>query len=113
MREQDLDQGSLSLCLLVTYPDLLLHTIESFLKGHQVGQDQFRIDYLDVPNRIDRSAHMVDIPVLETANYLNDGIHLADVAEKLVAQTFTLTSTGHQSGDVDELDRRRHRADRF
>src|ERR1700736_1345181 len=56
---------------------------------------------------------MMDVTALETANNLHDRIHLANVAEKLVAQAFSLARARDESGDVNELDRRRHCAYRF
>jgi len=44
-----------------------------------------------------------DIAVLEAAHHVGDGVDLTDVGQKLVAQPLALRSTGHQTGDVDEL----------
>ena len=81
---------------------------EAFLKRTEIGQDQLRIDHFDVPDCIDRAAHVMNITALETANNLHDGIHLANMAEKLVAQTFSLACARDKSGDIDKLDRCRH-----
>jgi hypothetical protein len=35
---------------------------------------------------------------------VDDGVGFADVGQELVAQAFALGRTGHQTGDVDELD---------
>ena len=34
---------------------------------------------------------------------MDDGVHLADVGQKLVAQAFALAGTGHQAGDINKL----------
>src|SRR5437868_13454103 len=47
---------------------------------------------------------MVDDGILGTAHDLDDGIHLADVAEKFVPQSFALRRAFYQPGDIDELD---------
>ena len=51
----------------------------------------------------------MDVGALETAHHLHDGVHFADVAEELVAESFARARAFHQSGDVDELDRGRER----
>ncbi len=86
--------------------DLVLRSWR-FLRAGEVGEDQFGVDDLDVAHGIDRAADVVDVGVLETAHDLHDGVHLADVAEELVAQTLAAARAAHQSGDVHELDRRR------
>ncbi|MNI45676.1 hypothetical protein D3C73_1001140 [compost metagenome] len=50
---------------------------------------------------------MDDVSVLEAAHHVGDRIHFADVGQELVAQAFAAGGTGHQAGDVDELDRGR------
>ena len=49
---------------------------------------------------------MVDVGVFKTAHDLDDRVHLADVAEELVAEPFPRARTLHQARDVHELDRR-------
>src|SRR5471030_1706622 len=39
---------------------------------------------------------------------MRDGVGLANIGEELVAKALALGSAGHQSGDVDEFDRRRN-----
>ena len=50
---------------------------------------------------------MDHVRALETAHDVRDRIHLADVGEELVAETFAFGCPGDQAGDVDELDGRR------
>ena len=78
----------------------------AFLRAGEVGEDEFGVDDLDVAHGIDRAADVVNIRVLETAHHLHDGVHLADVAEKLVAQALAAARAAHESGDVHELDAR-------
>ena len=40
---------------------------------------------------------------------MHDGVGLADVGEELVAEPFALGRALHETGDVEELHRRRHR----
>ncbi|CAI8403649.1 MAG: Uncharacterised protein [Cyanobium sp. ARS6] len=46
---------------------------------------------------------MDHIVILKTSNNVDDGVDLADVGQKFVAQPFTLTGSLHQAGDIDEL----------
>jgi len=45
---------------------------------------------------------MLDVVVLKTAQDMDDCIHLADVAEELVAEAFALRRALHQPSDIDE-----------
>ncbi|MNL45662.1 hypothetical protein D3C87_1683240 [compost metagenome] len=47
---------------------------------------------------------MGDVLVLEAAHHVDDGVHLADVGEELVAKTLALARAAHQPRDVHELD---------
>ena len=62
-------------------------------------------------SRSDHPARHVDhVVVLEAAHHVDDGVGLADVGQKLVAQAFALAGTGHQTGDIDKLDDSRNDA---
>jgi len=65
--------------------------------GGDISQNELGVDYIDVADWIDRSAYMVDIIVDKASDYLNNCIHLADVAEKLVAEALALARTANQS----------------
>src|SRR5580704_8253018 len=56
---------------------------------------------------------MMDVTALETADYLDNRVHLPDMAEKLVTESLSLARPRDQSGDIHKLDRRRHSAYRF
>ena len=47
--------------------------------------------------------NMYDIGIGEVTDYLTDGIGLANVGEKLVAKTFSLICTFHQTGNIYKL----------
>ena len=85
-----------------------LQTIMTFLQRREIGQHQFGIDHLDIANRIDRSADVMDVAALETTHDLHDRVDFADVTEKLVAEAFTRARAFHETGDIDELDRGRN-----
>ena len=46
---------------------------------------------------------MDHVVVFKAAHHVDDGVHLADVGQKLVAQAFALAGTSHQAGDIDKL----------
>ena len=51
---------------------------------------------------------MGDVLVLETAQDHNDGVHLADIAQELIAESLALGRTAHETCDVDEFEEGRH-----
>ncbi len=53
---------------------------------------EFGVDDFDVAHGVNRAGDVVDVRVLEAADDLHDGVHLADVAEEFVAQTFAVRS---------------------
>jgi hypothetical protein len=63
----------------------------SFLQGCQIGEHQLGVDHLDIANRVDYSADVVNIATLKATHNLDDCVHLANVAQKLIPQTFTGT----------------------
>ena len=50
---------------------------------------------------------MNDIRILEASYHMDDGIHLTDVAQELVTQSFTLRSTLYQTCDIYEFNHSR------
>ena len=46
---------------------------------------------------------MGDVVVLETPQHIDDGVHLADGGEELVAQALSLRRASDKPGDVDEV----------
>jgi hypothetical protein len=46
---------------------------------------------------------MGDVAILEAAQHVDDGVHLTDIGEKLVAQPLALRGAADQAGDVDEF----------
>ena len=107
MRQKLFDDRALGLGRLRAGADFLLQAITPFLQRSEIGQDQLGVDHFDVAHRIDRRADVMDVGVLEAADDLHDRVHLADVAEELVAQAFARARAFHETGDVDELDRGR------
>ena len=50
---------------------------------------------------------MDHVGVVEAAHHVDDGVHLADVGQELVAQALALGSPLHQAGDIHKFDHRR------
>ncbi|MNW46630.1 hypothetical protein D3C74_239360 [compost metagenome] len=96
--------------LLIAALHIFLGAFDPFLHALHVSQDQLQVNRLDVADRIDFAVHVRNILVLEAADHMNDGIHLADVRQELVAKTLALARTAHQSGDIDKFKCRRNRA---
>ncbi len=69
----------------------------------QVGQSQFRVDNFNIQPRIECLTHVGDIGVLKAANHMHDGRRIANVAQKLIAESFPVTGAFHQSGDIHEF----------
>ena len=46
---------------------------------------------------------MDDVAVVEAAEHVDDGVALADVAQELVAQAFTLAGAFDESGNIDDV----------
>ena len=55
-----------------------------------------------------RPATLHHVGVTEETHDFADGVRLADVREELVAEALPLARSGHQTRDVDELDRGGH-----
>ena len=65
------------------------------------GQDQFQI-----AGGINPALDMDDVGILEQPHHMRHGIHVADVSEKLVAESLAFARAFHEPGDVDKLHRR-------
>ena len=74
----------------------------------EIGEHQFRFHRFDIGDRIDAALDMGHVGILETAHHMDDGVDLADIAQKLVAEPLAFRGAAHQAGDVDEGEPRRH-----
>jgi hypothetical protein len=95
------------LAFLVALRRLLLRCRNPLLEAFEVRKHQFGLDRLGIRYRIDLVLDMLDVVVFEAAQHVDDGVHLADVAEELVTEPFALRRAAHQTGDVDERKLRR------
>ena len=106
MRLETIHQIEFGLRFLVPALGELLLFHAALLDTVEIGEDQFRVDYLDIANGIDRVHHVFDIGIFKTANHLDDRIHFADVAEKLVAESGAFAGSADEAGDIDEFEDR-------
>ena len=79
---------------LVQYVFYHLH-----IRQHQLG-----FDGPDIAQRIDRTFNVDDVRVFKAADHMQDGIHLADVGQELVAKAFTLAGTADDARNVHKAD---------
>lgn len=56
---------------------------------------------------IDLIVDVDDIAIIKVTDDLADSVAFTDVSEELVAETFTFTGTGHQTGDIYEFNKSR------
>ena len=108
MRQQFFNHRRFRLRSFRTGADFFLQSVEAFLQGSEVGEDQLGIDDLDVANGIDRAADVMDIATFKAAYNLDDSINLSDVTEELVPEPFAGARAFHQPRDVNELNRCGH-----
>ena len=80
---------------------------QGVFQGLDIGQHQLDLDRLDVRDRVDGPRHMDDVGILEASDDLDDRLDLADMAEELVAEPFTLARPLDDPGDIHEAERRR------
>ena len=73
--------------------------------GLEVGEDQLRLDRLDVARGVDAALGVDDVRVAVRADDVDERVGLADVREELVAEALALVRAGDEAGDVVEGDR--------
>src|SRR3546814_15170803 len=58
---------------------------------------------LFVAQRVHGPVHVNYIVIVETAEYMNNGIGSADITQELIAQAFTFACPFYQAGDINDL----------
>ena len=87
----------------------LLLAAQAVADDLEVGQDQLQVDGINVADGVnalglvDVLDHMNDVVIVEAAHNMDDGVALADVAQKLVAETRALAGTLDQTCNVNKL----------
>ena len=77
-----------------------LYLLDAVFHRLKVFDLQLCIHHLFVPHRVHGTVYMDDIPVIETAQHMQDGVGLADIGQKLVAQALPAGSPLHQAGNI-------------
>ena len=103
--EHTLKQLQVSLVLLVALNKLLC-LVNSALQHFNVGEDELKVNCLNVALGVNASVYVYNIVVLKTAHNVNNRVALADIREELVPQTFALGRALYKSRYVNELNRR-------
>jgi hypothetical protein len=106
VRHDHIDELNFLFRFLVAALGFLFAGRAAFFESRHVGEDELRVDDLDVADWVDRAEFVDDIVVFETTDHLNDRVSLADVGKELVAESGAFRGAFHKSGDVDKLDRR-------
>jgi len=81
----------------------LLQLVQALFNALQVGQQQFGFNGVHIPQGINAAVHVGDIFILKAAHYMHNGRAFANVAQKLVAQPFTLACAAYQTCNVDKI----------
>ena len=92
---------------------MFLRLCNAALDGLEILDQQLIVDDLLVADGIHRAVDMGYIIVVEATQHVDNGICLADIGQKLVAEAFAFASAFDQSGDVDDLHRGRNDASRI
>ena len=85
----------------------LLCAVDTAVEYLKVGEYQLKVDGLDIPCGADAAVNVDYVIVLEAADNVHDGVHLADIGKELVAKTLALGSPLYKAGNVHELQRSR------
>ena len=101
-----LKELQLALVLLVRL-DHFFRLVNAAVEHLNVGENQLKVDCLNVAGRVDGALDVNNVVVFEAAHHMNHRIHLADVGEKLVAEALALRRALHKTRNVHKLDRRR------
>ena len=83
-----------------THLGYFLYALDAVFHGFEVFQLQLCVDDFLVAYGVHRAVHVDDVAIVEAAQHVDDGVALADVAQELVAESFTFAGALHQSGNV-------------
>ena len=80
---------------------LFFDRADTALDCFQIFNLKVCVDDILVANRIDTPVNMRHVVIVETSEYMYDGIGITDIAQEFVAQSFAFRGAFHQAGDVD------------
>ena len=87
---------------------LLVGLVTPLFKRLEVGQHEFGQNHIKVADRIEPPVDVNHIRIFKKPHHMGNGVHSADVPQKLIAQPLPLAGALDQAGNVDELHRRRN-----
>src|SRR3989338_280713 len=64
---------------------IALRALQTLFRGLHVGEDQFKVNKLNIAHGINLSRNMVHIIVMKYAHHLRDSVHLANMRQELIS----------------------------
>ena len=104
MGDQPVGEVGLFGVALLAGLDHLARLVAALLHGFQVGEDKLEVDGRNIVRGVDPAVDVNDVFILEAAHHVHDRVHLADMAQELVAQALAAARALDEARDIDELD---------
>ncbi len=102
MRHQTAEEVRFGQILPVALCELLA-AVDAAREYLHVGEDKLEVNRDNIVRRVERSGNVDDVFVLKAAHDMDDGVHLANVCQKLVAKPLAPGRAAHEPGDIHEL----------
>ena len=96
----------LGLGVFVTASGDLGDPVDPLLQTLDICQQQFRLDRLDIPDRVDMAVNVGDVLIFKSPDDMQNSVRLFDVGEKLVSKPLPFAGPFNKSGDIHKLDHR-------
>src|SRR5258708_16580108 len=88
MRQHALNESGFGFRSFIAGPNLFLQALVALLQRGDISQNEFGVDYFNVANWINRSAHVVDIIVRKASDHLNNPVPFSAMPKNLFTNTF-------------------------
>ena len=88
----------------------LFHLAQAVLNRFEIFQLKFCVDDFFVAHGVYAAVHMHHVVIVEAAQHMDNGVRFANIAEELVAETFTLRCAFYEACDVYDFHGGRHDA---
>ena len=95
---------------VATHLGYFLHLAQAVFDGLEVFQLKFCVDDFLVTHGVHTAVNMYHVVVVEAAQHMDNGVRFANIAEELVAETFTLRCAFYEACDVYDFHGGRHDA---
>ena len=69
---------------------LLLHAVNTAAQRFHIRKNQLHVDGFHIGNWVNLALHMDDIRILKAAHHMNNGINLANMGKKFIAEPLAL-----------------------